>query len=313
MTRALLVVVVVGCGSTAEPVADDERVALPPEQVPLPEPDAVEEVRAPGPVPETWVEQRVADARERLEATEAGREVWAAVEAHGGLATWLGAGTLEFEFDYAPVGEGVRRHTFERVDLWSSRAVHEEIGGDDAQARFGWDGEQAWVAPNAEAFSGNARFWALTPYYFVGMPFVVADPGAKHELLEDAELDGERYRIVKVTYEDGTGDAPDDYYVLYLDPETHRLAALRYVVSYPGFFAPGEHSPEKIMRYSEYAEVGGLLLAGRLDTSRWDPESGPGDVVTQITVTRVGVGETYAPDLFDMPADAEVSELTPTE
>lgn len=267
-----------------------------------------------GPIDESWVATRVAEARDRMQASEAGDLVWQSIETHGGLAQWLSPGTIAFEFDYRPVSAPERRmHTTQKIDLWRARAVHEELdGGAGEQATFGWDGERAWIAPNAEAFPSPARFWSLTPYYFVGMPFVVADPGTQYELMEPAELDGETYRLVKVSYEDGTGDSPDDYYILYIHPESYELAALRYVVAYPGFFPEGGHTPEKLMRYTDYQRVGELQIAGTLDTYAWNPpaEGEPGSVgdkVTEVGVTNVTMGDEWDGDVFAPVDGAQVS------
>jgi hypothetical protein len=250
------------------------------------------------------------ESRARLQADPAGALVWQSIEAHGGLDTWLRKSTLSFEFDYQPQAQPERRmHTFNQVDHWSARAKQTELdGGAGDQATLAWDGEQAWIHPNAAAFPSTARFWALTPYYFVGMPFVAADPGTHYERLADAELDGVLHHIVKLTYGEGVGDAPDDYYVLYLHPETHHLSALRYVVSYPGFFPEGGHTPEKLMRYSGSVSVDGLRFSQHLHTSAWDSEAGtPGEVVTRIDVSRVQLGERWPESLFWAPEGAEVS------
>ena len=291
------------CGSAEAPAPSTEET----------EPRAAESAEeAPSregasPVPEAWVTPRVEEAEARLGESEAGRLIAEAIEAHGGLRSWLGHGTIEFEFDYAPLGNpDGRKHTFQRVDLWSARAHHREIEGD---AEFGFDGETSWMKPNAEAFSPSSRFWSLTPYYFVGIPFVLADPGVILTRLEDAELEGKSYQLVKATYEAGTGDSPGDYYIVYLDPETHRVAALRYVVSFPGMFAPGEHSPEKIMLYTNAVEAGGLVFASEYHTHRWNAEEGvPGERVTSILASRFALGETYPDSTFAAPEDAVIEE-----
>jgi hypothetical protein len=247
---------------------------------------------AAGPIPESWVDDRYTKAKERLEASEGGALIWAAIEAQGGLRPWLSSGTIGFEFDYQPYGQPERRmHTKQRVDLWRARAVHQEVEDEasDAEARFGWNGEVAWITPSKDAFPITPRFWALTPYYFVGIPFVLADPGTRFERLDDAELDGKTWNLVKVTFSDGTGDAPDDYYIVYLDPDSHALHALRYVVSYPGFegvmFEEGGHTPETLMRYTEPTQVDGLGFHRRLDTWKWNADDGvPGDPRVKVEV-----------------------------
>lgn len=310
-TFALLLLGACGSGE-AKPGPDEEPAETEPAPTPVP---TQSEPPAAGPIDPSWVEQRVRDAHERLRASEAGRLVWRAIEAHGGLEGWLSSGTVSFTFDYAPVGDpSRRRYTENRIDLWRARAWQRELG-EGADATIGWDGERAWVTPGPDAWQGSARFWALTPYYFVGIPFVMADPGTRFERLPDADHDGVAHRMVKVTYEDDTGDSPDDYYILYIHPETHRVSAIRYVVAYPGFFAEGEHSPEKLMRYGDQREVSGLFIAHRFDTYAFDPETGqPGDKVTDVTASTVGFGAEWPATLFAPPEGAAViEEIEPRE
>ncbi|MBZ0112224.1 MAG: hypothetical protein K8J08_07185 [Thermoanaerobaculia bacterium] len=289
-----------GCNRTESPSPTPDTASAP--TAPAPSPTTTPttgDYPEVGPKPASWVDSRVAEARNRLQASEPGRLIWQAIEAHGGLSTWVSQGTVEFEFDYRPLGnpEG-RRHSFQRIDLWRAHGRHEELG-EGADAEFGFDGEHAWIAPAPESFPSTARFWTTTPYYFLGMPFVLGDPGAKFERLPDAELDGTPHRLVKVTYDEGTGDSSDDYYVVYLHAEQGTLTALRYIVAYPGFFEEGDHSPEKMMVYSEVDEVEGLRIAHRLDTYSWDVDAGVrGEKVTEVTASRVAFGRTYPDDLF---------------
>jgi len=260
-----------------------------------------------GPIPESWVAPRVEEARSRMAETEAGRLLWSAIEAHGGLEPWLSKGTVSFTFDYRPLGDGARRHTRSDIDLWRARARQEELG-EGADATLGWDGEVAWITPDADAFPSPARFWATTPYYFIGIPFVLADPGTRYERLDDAELDGVTHQVVKVGYEDGTGDSPDDYYVLYLHPQTHRVSAIRYIVAYPGFFPDGGHSPEKLMRYEDLREIDGLWMAHRFRTHRFDVETqAVGELVTEVSAGDYRFGQTWPASHFTPPDGAETS------
>ena len=201
----------------------------------------------PATAPPDPVAPRVADATARLQATEGGRLLQAGIDAHGGLQRWLEVDTLSFTFRYVSPGDPPRRmHTRNQVDVRTSRVRQEEVGSDLV---FGFDGQAHFASQPAPDFPTSTEFWALTPYYFVGMPFVLADPGTRHERLDGLVLDGAPVDAVKVTFAPGTGEAPDDYYVLYLDPDTHHMVGLRYVVSWPGRFDPGTHSPEKPLRH----------------------------------------------------------------
>jgi len=230
---------------------------------------------------------RAEAAYARLEGTEGGRLLRQSIDAHGGLDAWYDAGGLRFTFAYVPAGKPEAiRHTVNLVDIETSRVRQEQVGGESV---LGWDGEQAWIAPSEDAFPSSPRFWALTPYYFVGMPWVLADPGTRHERLEDAPLAGETMTRVKVSYDPGTGDAPDDYYVAWLDPEDHTLRALTYIVSSPEVFPDGGHSPEKRLTYLRPVTVDGLQFAQRYEGFILDVTGRRTAPASTVTITDIEV------------------------
>lgn len=289
---------------------------------PVPEAESAEKTSEPATMPETAAEPgaapqtqpgasqgatdeaiaaRVADAKKRLSATAEGKVVWESIERHGGLEAWFEKEVVDFRFDYRPK-EGTRRNTQQQIDLWSSRARHQTTDG----AEFGWTGSKAWISPADSDPGVNARFWALTPYYFVAVPFVLGDPGIQLEDAGAQEFEGTMYDTIKVTFEDGVGDAPDDYYVVYFDPESRRVGGLRYVVSYPGFFPDGGHSPEKFMAYDGELIVDGITFAETYRTFEWDGES-EGDVVTETTLSNVSFKPLDSAH-FSAPENAKIIE-----
>ena len=237
----------------------------------------------------------------RLQATPGGQRLAEAIEAHGGITRWAETESLQFTFDYQPAGAPERRmHTTNLVHVPTSRVRQEEIDGD---AILGWDGSQAWITPGPEAFPSPARFWALTPYYFVAMPFVLADPGTRYELLPSAKLDGEPMDRVKVTFDPGTGDAPDDYYVAWLDPESDRLRALTYIVTSSQLFPDGGRSGEKRLSWLDLQDVDGLLLAGRYEG--WHLKDGaPAGPSATVTIGDFSRNEAIPDDAFTPPDGA---------
>lgn len=259
--------------------------------------------------PASWVDGRVEDARTRLQASEAGRQLWAAIEAHGGLERWYANGPIRFRFAYTPVG-GDRGpiDTRQLIDTWSSRAIH-ELPSNPA-VRFGWDGASAWVSDADAELPANPRFWSLTPYYFVGLPWVLADPGVQVTADGEYDFEGVTYDVVRATFE-GVGDAPDDYYRLLIHPDTGRVGGVIYVVSYPGFFPEGGHTPEKLMAFDGSQTVDGITLPTAYRTFRFDGEPGMhtlGDLVTNTTLTEVSFEPATPATAFDRPAGAVVRE-----
>ncbi|MDO6810797.1 hypothetical protein Q4603_19405 [Zobellia galactanivorans] len=256
-------------------------------------------------IPEAWINKRVEKAKAKLEKTDAGKVVWAAMEAHGGLKNWYGNGALAFRFNYQPLDGSTQRDSYQVVDVWRNKVVH--TSAVDSTAKFGWDGATAWVqAKDSTAFAYDTRFWALTPLYLFGHPFVLDGEGVHLELLPETKYKNKVNEVVKVTFAEGTGDAPDDYYILQFDKETHLLTANRYIVSYPAYFKDGGHNPEKFMEVGELVNVSGVLLPKELKT-HWTVKGGmPGEYITQIDITDIHFVKDIDKDFFEVPEDAKI-------
>ncbi|WP_239985691.1 MULTISPECIES: hypothetical protein [Arenibacter] len=259
-------------------------------------------------IPESWIQKRVDKANKRLNATGAGKVVWNAMEAHGGLSKWYSNGYLSFRFNYQPLDGSVSRDTYQTIDTWSNKARH--ISAADSTAIFGWDGENAWVkAKDSTAFKYNMRFWALTPLYLAAQPLVLDGEGVNLELLPGINYKDAPQDVVKVTFASGTGDAPDDYYILYLDAKTHLLTALRYIVSYPGYFPNGGNNPEKIMDLVDRKTINGINLPLKFDTY-WSTKDGQpkGEPITTIKLSDIEFQDQVAEDFFKRPEGATLIE-----
>ncbi len=253
--------------------------------------------------PAAAVEVRLAEARARLGATEAGRLIQDAVAAHGGLQRWWTNGPVYFRFAYRPLGDRRPIDTYQLIDTWSSRARHWLEA--DTSVGFGWDGATAWRTPPGADLPTNARFWSLTPYYFIGVPFVLADPGVLLAMDGTMDFEGTTYDLVRVTFAPGTGDAPDDYYLVLVHPETRRVGGVRYVVSYPGYYPDGGHSPEKLMAYDGVQTIDGIVFPETFRTFTW-ADGRPGDLVTETSMTDVVFRPATPDSAFAVPAGAEV-------
>ena len=255
-------------------------------------------------VPEHWVTERVTRTKQRLEATPAGMIVWNAMEAHGGLANWYSKGPIAFHFDYKPLDGSTQRNTYQTVDMWRNVARHQHY--DDRSQEFGWNGSEAWVkATDSTAFKYNLRFWALTPYYFLAQPFVLDGEGVILKQLEDKSFKNKLYDVVKVTFAEGTGDAPDDYYVLYFGKEDHKLAVIRYIVSYPGYFEKGKHLPEKFMELQGTTTIDGITLSTGYHTHWLLEDEMPGEHITTITVDAISFQPETKKEYFGIPPEAK--------
>ncbi|MCK0156386.1 hypothetical protein MWU65_04295 [Cellulophaga sp. F20128] len=258
-------------------------------------------------IPESWIQKRVKDASEKLNATEAGKIVWKAMEAHGGLENWYGNGYLSMRFNYMPLdGKGIR-DSYQTIDTWNNKARHHSVL--DTTATYGWDGNEAWVkAKDSTSFAYDTKFWALTPLYFSGQPFVFDGEGVQLELLEQRTFNDELQDVVKVSYAPGTGAAPDDYYIMYINTKTKLVDAFRYIVSYPEYFPNGGHNPEKITVTQGTTTVDGIVLATGFKTYWTVTDGEPGEYITKIEVSEIKFEPQLKEDYFSKPEGAILVE-----
>ncbi|WP_232797927.1 hypothetical protein [Salinibacter altiplanensis] len=235
-------------------------------------------------VPDEEVERRVAAAQERLTRSEGGQRVLRAIEAHGGLEAWYRAPTSSYTWTYANKDADLRFTSFLLVDNRTRRAYHDLLttgSYDNARpvdARFAWDGDRAWIAPDSIQ-QPNPRFWALSGFYFQQIPFVLADPGTNHEALPDDTLDGTPHDMVEITFGDDVGDSPDDRYTLYLDKDTGQVDAIRYAVTYGRDVGPDADLSETFFDYEDYVTVDGLTVPTRFEGYAYSEDDGPGDTL----------------------------------
>ncbi|MDO6490683.1 MULTISPECIES: DUF6503 family protein [unclassified Cellulophaga] len=258
-------------------------------------------------IPNSWIEKRVTAANKRLNATEAGKVLWSAIEAHGGLKKWYSNGYLSFRFNYQPLnGKGIR-DSYQTIDTWNNKARHNSIT--DKNDIFGWDGKESWIkAKDSTSFKYDTKFWALTPIYFSGQPFVFDGKGVNLELLPQVTFKGKTENVVKVTYDGGVGSAPDDYYIMYINAETNLLDAFKYIVSYPEYFPNGGHAPEKITVTQGTTTVNGIVFAKGFKTywSDEEKENGLGEYITNIDVSDISFSDEVEENYFSKPEGAKI-------
>ena len=170
-----------------------------------------------------------------------------------------------------------------------------------------WTGDAAWVSPDVDDFE-RARFHLLTWPYFLAAPFKIDDPGTNVDVLGTKPLQGESKLTAKLTFDSGVGDAPDDWYVLYMDQASGRLDAMSYIVTYTKSAEEAEESPHAIV-YGGYETVDGVALSTEWTFYKWSEEEGVyGDPIGNARLTNVGF-RAEQPGEFAQPAGAEEDKL----
>lgn len=212
------------------------------------------------------IEQQVAEATERLSQSEGGELVQRVIDAHGGLEAWYRAPTSSYTWEYANADADLRFTSFLVADNQTRDVYHDLLvtgsyeDPDTVEARFAWDGQEAWIYPE-DIERPNPAFWGISGYYFQQIPFVLTDPGVNYELLPDEELNGTTYEMVRTYFGADVGASPGDSYTLYVHPETGQVDAIRYTVSYGRDVPPNADLPETLLFYEDLVTVDGLMTA----------------------------------------------------
>lgn len=172
-------------------------------------------------------------------------------EAHGGIQKWNAMNNLCFTMEKEG---GDETHT---VDL-KSRKTRIETD----KFALGFDGEKVWLDQDSTYFAPQrARFYHNLMFYFYAMPFVLGDDGITYTEVDALEFNGISYPGTKISFGDGVGDAPDDEYILYRNPETNQMEWLAYTVTY----GKNEKSDRfSYIKYDQWTDVNGVKLPSKL-------------------------------------------------
>lgn len=244
------------------------------------------------PVPETFVEDPTTMAWTGPIEKAHGRETWRSKPA---LAADI---TVELGGRVANQGRLVFK-----TDLSASRI---ELADGTVLV---FDGQDAWVSPSVSDFQ-RAR-WHLRAWpYLMALPAKLRDHGTRLEPMGQRDLRGKTYDVARLTFEPGTGDTPDDWYLIHRDPENDRLAAAAFISTYGASVLEAEQAPQAVV-YEEFTEVEGVPLPTRLTLWGWNRESGLQGEQPTVEVTFSNPAFiTPEPDTFTRPADSVPQPIT---
>jgi len=172
--------------------------------------------------------------------------------AHGGLSLWKQMQTLKFTM---PEEDGTETTT---VDLKSRKSLI-----DMPNHVLGYDGNEVWLlSKDTISFKGDPKFYNNLMFYFFSMPFVMADKGIHYSEAQPLTVDRKTYPGIKISFDSGIGESPNDEYLLYYDKDTYKLVWLSYTVTY---FSKQKSTEFHFMKYDNWQTVNGLLLPETLE------------------------------------------------
>ncbi|MEN3324304.1 DUF6503 family protein [Mariniflexile soesokkakense] len=172
-------------------------------------------------------------------------------EAHGGLDTWNKMQTLVFTMQ-KPDGD----------EITTTNLINRKSLIEMPKHTIGYNGEAVWLqSKDTVVYKGNPKFYYNLMFYFYAMPFILSDDGILYEDAAPLVFEGKNYPGIKISYEAGIGESPDDEYILYYDSETYKMSWLAYTVTY---FLKEKAKEFHFIKYSNWQTVEGLLLPQKL-------------------------------------------------
>lgn len=221
------------------------------------------------------------------------------LEAHGGYDLWQSMNQLSY---VKGTGEDAEEQL---IELKSRRVLLTS-----AKYKIGFDGTDVWISPADAEFKSSPRFYHNLYFYFYAMPFVLADPGIIYSDVEPLQVDSISYPGIKISYNDGVGDAPKDNYILYYNPETYQMTYLQYTVTYR---TQTESDKYSLIKYDSWANVSDVVLPTKLVWYAYE-DGKLGEVRNEAVFSDIKLStEMPSNDIFSKPADAKISELPATE
>jgi hypothetical protein len=140
----------------------------------------------------------------------------------------------------------------------------------------------ASTIPNEE----SVRFDAYTWSYFFLFPYKLTDPGTVWNTYSNKEKDSDNYLTEKLTFTSGTGDAPDDWYIVYADATTNLIEKAAYIVTVKSGKEEAEKNPHAI-QYLEYTVIDGIPIATKWAFWGWQEGKGLTDEIGHATLTNI--------------------------
>ena len=228
------------------------------------------------------------------------------LDAHGGITQWRSFGSVEYDLSWESA-KGTRNDH----QLFNLRTRDGLIAS--TAYTLGSSKGEVWIVSGLDALAGTPpRFYMWTPFYFFGMPFVFADPGATQESLGRRSFQGREYDTTRITFKSGTGDSPEDYYVAYVETDSGKLRLVEYVVTFPLIRKdkPLEQLEPHAILFEEWQQTNGLLVPKAASFYNWKNGNIDGEPLGKLTFVAVQFSAN-PPDesKFAKPANAVVAPL----
>ena len=216
-------------------------------------------------------------------------------DAHGGIDVWSSKENLIFEIEHPEGNEKTTTALKTRKSLIETEKF-----------KIGFDGEKVWIKQDELVFKKDPKFYYNLMSYFYAMPFILGDDGIIYKDVEPLVFDGITYPGIKISYDAGVGESPEDEYILYYDAKTYKMVWLGYTVTY---FSKEKSKEFRFIKYSNWQTVEGLLLPETLTWYNTEDNKPTTPKLKKLKFTNVVLSKEKPSDaLFEVPDGAKIVE-----
>jgi len=174
--------------------------------------------------------------------------------------------TVSFDIELTWHGQPTLQATIlQRTDGTRIR-VRKENGSDIL-----FDGDQSWLV--ADQQDSDARFDLFTWHYFFCLPWKLSDPGTRWQSMPDRVFEDLPCNSGRLTFAPGTGDAPDDWFLVFSDKKDGLLSGAVYVVTFGGKAVKTAEKEPRAIFYSNFRPVDGIPIAHVWKFYSWQTDS----------------------------------------
>jgi hypothetical protein len=143
----------------------------------------------------------------------------------------------------------------------------------------------------------SVRFDAYTIPYFFLLPYKLSDKGTVWAKYQNKEKDSLDFDARKLSFTSGTGDAPDDWYVVYTNKKTSLIQKAAYIVTFGGTTQSEAEKEPHAIEYLDYKSVNGIPIATKWKFWGWKKDVGFQKQLGSAIISDVKFIET-TPDYF---------------
>lgn len=116
------------------------------------------------------------------------------------------------------------------------------------------------------------RFEVFTWQYFFMLPYKLSDPGVNILAQPDVVINDKIYETVWLAFDDGTGDASDDWYRLHIDKSSGLIKHAGYIVTAGGKTPEEAAASAHSITYDHYTTTAGIQISRSWTFSNYDAE-----------------------------------------